>query len=100
MIQRLRIPLACAAALGVVAALAVATGAVARPTATTRASAATSVLPTQLKLPDGFQPEGIAIGVTPFAYFGSLVDGDLFRVNLINGHGQVFSQGPGTPSSA
>ena len=55
-------------------------------------------LPTTIELPTGFQPEGIAIGSAPTAYFGSLVDGDLLRVDLITGRGEVFSQGPGTPS--
>jgi sugar lactone lactonase YvrE len=54
--------------------------------------------PTAFPLPDGFQPEGIATGPGPVAYFGSRVDGDLYRVDLRTGHGRVFSQGPGTPS--
>jgi hypothetical protein len=49
-------------------------------------------------LPDGFQPEGIAIGERPYAYFGSRADGDLLRVNLITGEQRVITQGPGTPS--
>ena len=52
---------------------------------------------TRAALPDGFQPEGIAIRGT-FAYLGSRVDGDLYRLNLRTGRGRVFSQGPGTPS--
>jgi hypothetical protein len=53
--------------------------------------------PAVLQLPNGFQPEGIAIkGKT--AYFGSLADGDIYAVNLHNGKGKVISQGPGTPS--
>jgi sugar lactone lactonase YvrE len=53
--------------------------------------------PAVLQLPNGFQPEGIAIkGKT--AYFGSLADGDIYAVNLRNGKGMVISQGPGTPS--
>ncbi|HEX2314369.1 MAG TPA: superoxide dismutase [Thermomonospora sp.] len=54
--------------------------------------------PDAFPLPDGFQPEGIAIGRGPFAYFGSRVDGDIYRVDLRTGKGAVFSQGPGTPS--
>jgi hypothetical protein len=49
-------------------------------------------------LPAGFQPEGIAIGDRPYAYFGSRVDGDIYRVSLRSGQGEVLSQGPGTPS--
>jgi len=54
--------------------------------------------PTEFRLPDGFRPEGIAIGDAPIAYFGSLADGDLYRVDLRTGAGEVFSQGPGGPS--
>ncbi|AXB42075.1 SMP-30/gluconolactonase/LRE family protein [Amycolatopsis albispora] len=54
--------------------------------------------PAEFPLPDGFLPEGIAIGHAPTAYFGSRADGDLFRVDLRTGKGEVFSQGPGTPS--
>jgi sugar lactone lactonase YvrE len=54
--------------------------------------------PATLGLPDGFQPEGIAAGPGPVAYFGSRVDGDLYRVHLRTGRGEVFSRGPGTPS--
>jgi hypothetical protein len=53
----------------------------------------------QVRLPDGFQPEGIAIGKRrPYAYFGSRVDGDIYRANLRTGRGKVISQGPGTQS--
>jgi sugar lactone lactonase YvrE len=55
--------------------------------------------PSQIQLPDGFQPEGIAIARDrPFAYFGSRVDGDIYRANLRTGRGSVISQGPGTQS--
>src|SRR5215475_13372339 len=95
MLQRLRIPLACATALGLV--LGLAPGAVAADTPVASSQTA-DILPTTLNLPNGFQPEGIAIGVLPFAFFGSRATGDLFRVNLITGDGQIFSKGPGTPS--
>jgi len=62
------------------------------------ASAHPATRPTTLSLPAGFQPEGIAIGRLPYAYFGSRVDGDIYRVSLRTGHGSVISQGPGTPS--
>jgi hypothetical protein len=55
-------------------------------------------LPSTIQLPDGFQPEGIAIGRAPYAYFGSRVDGDIYRVSLRTGRGKVISQGPGTQS--
>ncbi len=65
------------------------------------AQAAPSARPhlrTTIDLPAGFQPEGIAIGRAPYAYFGSRVDGDIYRASLITGRGKVISQGPGTPS--
>ena len=54
--------------------------------------------PVTIDLPAGFQPEGIAIGSAPFAYFGSRADGDIYRANLRTGRGHVISQGPGTAS--
>jgi sugar lactone lactonase YvrE len=51
--------------------------------------------PTQFPLPNGFQPEGIAIGSAPFAYFGSLANGDIYRASLATGRGSVISKGPG-----
>lgn len=54
--------------------------------------------PTTLALPNGFPPEGIAIGCGPFAFFGSRADGSIFRANLLTGAGRVISQGPGTQS--
>jgi hypothetical protein len=62
------------------------------------AQASRSLLQTSFALPAGFQPEGIAIGYAPYAYFGSRVDGDIYRASLITGRGEVISQGPGTPS--
>ncbi|WP_139979879.1 superoxide dismutase [Nocardioides litoris] len=53
--------------------------------------------PAAFPLPDGFQPEGIAVQGR-FGYFGSRVDGDIYRANLATGRGKVVSQGPGTPS--
>jgi hypothetical protein len=63
-----------------------------------RALPATPALPEILALPDGFQPEGIAIGSRAYAYFGSRADGDILRVSLVTGDGAVISEGPGTPS--
>jgi sugar lactone lactonase YvrE len=56
------------------------------------------IFPETINLPDGWQPEGIAIGALPFAYFGSLADGSIYRANLVTGEGRVISAGPGTPS--
>jgi sugar lactone lactonase YvrE len=64
---------------------------------TAAASKASQAFPAKIKLPNGFQPEGIAIrGST--AYFGSLADGDIYAASLVTGEGKVISQGPGTPS--
>jgi sugar lactone lactonase YvrE len=49
-------------------------------------------------LPNAFQPEGIAIGRAPFAYFGSLANGDIYRADLFTGRGEIISEGPGTQS--
>jgi sugar lactone lactonase YvrE len=49
-------------------------------------------------LPNNFQPEGIAIGPGPFAYFGSRRDGSIYRASLVTGRGKIISQGPGMPS--
>jgi sugar lactone lactonase YvrE len=60
--------------------------------------AAGTGFPSTIPLPDGFRPEGIAIGALPFGYFGSLADGAIYRANLVTGQGRVISPGPGTPS--
>lgn len=52
----------------------------------------------RIPLPDGFRPEGITIGRDHTAFLGSLADGDIYRLNLRTGEGQVISQGPGTMS--
>ncbi|GGP66785.1 SMP-30/gluconolactonase/LRE family protein [Saccharothrix coeruleofusca] len=67
-------------------------------TATPAAAEHVHPFPTEIPLPEGFRPEGIAIGAEPIAYFGSLADGDLYRADLRTGRGEVFSQGPGTQS--
>jgi streptogramin lyase len=54
--------------------------------------------PDTLSLPDGFQPEGIAIGKTPYAYVGSRVDGEILRIDLHTGDSSVLTDGPGTPA--
>ncbi|GAA1537401.1 hypothetical protein GCM10009678_19800 [Actinomadura kijaniata] len=57
-----------------------------------------AVAPATIRLPNGFRPEGIAIGPGPVAYFGSMADGSLYRADLRTGRGAIFSRGPGTPS--
>ncbi|SFP44697.1 Sugar lactone lactonase YvrE [Amycolatopsis arida] len=67
------------------------------PAATAMASPGRA-LPDTIPLPDGFRPEGIAIGPGPYAFFGSLDTGAIYRANLLTGRGTVISPGPGTPS--
>jgi sugar lactone lactonase YvrE len=64
---------------------------------TSAASAAPVPYPTRFELPDGFQPEGVAIA-RGTAYFGSRADGDIYAASLRTGLGKVISQGPGTGS--
>ncbi|GAA4231090.1 hypothetical protein GCM10022254_27370 [Actinomadura meridiana] len=52
--------------------------------------------PTTIRLPNGFQPEGIATGPGPFAYIGSMADGSVYRADLRTGRGAIVSRGPGT----
>lgn len=66
-----------------------------RPSAS---AAAAEELRTEIELPNGFQPEGIAIGDEPVAFFGSLADGAIFRADLETGEGEVIGEAPGTPS--
>lgn len=54
--------------------------------------------PTTLRLPNGWQPEGITIGAGPHAYLGSLADGSVYRADLRTGEGRIVSTGPGTPA--
>ena len=103
MTRRLRSTIVVAIAVLAAAAIVLAMPAAAAPTtvgssSATATSNARDVFPTEFALPNGFLPEGIAIGALPYAFFGSRADGDIYRVNLITGDGSVFSQGPGTPS--
>lgn len=68
------------------------------PTASGMTAAPRDTFPARIELPDGFQPEGIALGPGPTAWFGSRADGDIYEVSLRTGEGSVISQGPGTPS--
>jgi len=66
--------------------------------ATAQQSTSTDRFPTTINLPDGFQPEGIAIGPGPFAYFGSRATGQIYRANLVTGAGGIVSPATGTGS--
>jgi sugar lactone lactonase YvrE len=98
MTRRLRKPMVLAVALSLAATVAVAVPAMATSNGQAQATIHDARFPTTIQLPNGFRPEGIAIGVLPFAFFGSLADGDIYRVNLLTGNGRVISEGPGTPS--
>jgi sugar lactone lactonase YvrE len=84
----------------VVAAVSLLTAMLTTPAAAARApaTAAGSLFPTTISLPDGFAPEGIAIGNGPFAYFGSRADGSIYRANLVTGSGRIISPPTGTMS--
>ncbi|MEV5596742.1 superoxide dismutase [Streptomyces sp. NPDC052496] len=56
--------------------------------------------PTTIPLPDGFRPEGIAIGPGPYAYFGSLADASVYRADLATGRGRLITGGLGTGRQA
>src|SRR5262245_46426093 len=78
-----------------------ATAILALVTSVTPATAQTTTsnrFPTTIALPNGFQPEGIAIGPGPFAYFGSRATGQIYRANLVTGAGSIVSPPTGTPS--
>ncbi|MDX3611621.1 MULTISPECIES: NHL repeat-containing protein [Streptomyces] len=51
--------------------------------------------PGEFSLPNGWGPEGVAIGSGPYAYFGSIATGGVYRVNLANGKGKVVHRGLG-----
>src|SRR5688572_25353002 len=48
---------------------------------------AASRFPERIPLPDGFRPEGIAIGNGPTFYVGSIPTGAIYRGNLRTGEG-------------
>jgi streptogramin lyase len=51
-----------------------------------------------ISLPNGFQPEGIAISPRGTGYVGSLADGDVYVFDVRTGEEIRTLQGPGTPS--
>lgn len=61
--------------------------------APTRAGAAPlDRFPATIALPDGWQPEGIALGQGTTAYVGSLATGAVYQANLRTGQGSVLVQ--------
>jgi sugar lactone lactonase YvrE len=68
------------------------------PAAATATPTSTRLFPTTISLPNGFRPEGLAIRGL-FAFSGSLVDGRIARLNLVNGEVTVLGHAPGAPST-
>jgi sugar lactone lactonase YvrE len=56
--------------------------------------------PERIALPDGFGPEGIAIGKQATFYVGSIPTGAIYRGNLRTGEGSVFIPGAATGRAA
>jgi len=81
---------------------AAALGALLAVSGTQAAVAAPQAPPGQLEdviaLPNGFQPEGIAIGPGGTGYVGSLADGDVYVFDVRTGEEITTLEGPGTPS--
>jgi DNA-binding beta-propeller fold protein YncE len=50
--------------------------------------------PEKISLPEGFWPEGIAIGDGPTAYVGSAWTGSIYEVDLRTGSGSILVPGP------
>ncbi|MGI9248374.1 MAG: superoxide dismutase [Woeseiaceae bacterium] len=60
-------------------------------------SAMAQSFPETVPLPDGFQPEGITLGIGHTAYVGSLAGGAIYAVDLRTGAGSILV--PGLPGS-
>ncbi|MEU0373210.1 superoxide dismutase [Streptomyces sp. NPDC006283] len=56
--------------------------------------------PVRIELPTGFHPGGVAAGSRPFAYYGSLFGGEIYRADLASGRGEVISPDLGEGHSA
>jgi sugar lactone lactonase YvrE len=54
------------------------------------AAAPIKELPEVIQLPDGFQPEGIAIGEGSTFYVGSIPTGAIYRGDLVTGDGEIL----------
>ena len=88
---------AASIAAGMLGCLLIAAPSSAAPSPAVQAAGHSGTFPSVIHLPDGWQPEGIAIG-GHVAYFGSLATGSIYRADLVTGRGAVVSTGPGTPS--
>jgi sugar lactone lactonase YvrE len=60
--------------------------------------AASSRFPEKIALPNGFRPEGIAIGKNHQFYVGSIPTGAIYRGDLKTGRGEIIN--PGAPGRA
>jgi outer membrane protein assembly factor BamB len=60
----------------------------------TGSATAAGSFPESIPLPDGFQPEGIAVGRGTSFYVGSIPTGQIFRGDLATGEGDVFIDPP------
>ena len=86
-------------ALGALAVAALLPALATGPATSAEPAAAGKRFPTHLDLPEGFAPEGIAIGRGAFAYLGSRETGDILRLNLRSGNTVTISDLPeDTPS--
>jgi streptogramin lyase len=94
--MKTRTAAASSASLAVLALLAA--GSVPAASAAPAPASATGAFQDTIPLPDGFQPEGIAIDARGTAYFGSLADGDIYAADVRSGEGEVIAEGPGTSS--
>jgi hypothetical protein len=53
------------------------------------AADAPSIFPATISLPNGFRPEGIATGLGPIIYAGSIGTGAVYAANIVTGQGQI-----------
>ncbi len=63
--------------------------------ATPAAAGGSDQFPSEIDLPDGFFPEGIAIGRGTTFYVGSLADGSIYKGDLRTGEGAVLTDPTG-----
>lgn len=57
-------------------------------------AAPAQTFPDEIQLPNGFQPEGIAVGTGTTFYAGSIPTGDIFRGDARTGEGRAFIEAP------
>jgi len=64
----------------------------------TSVAAAQPPFPDLIPLPDGFSPEGVAVGAGSSFYVGSLADGSIYRGDLRTGEGEILVGPSGGPA--